>query len=89
LDIKSYELGENDIFKGLSQDAIKFFCNLSEIKIYNDEIVDMASGGIVFSGTGFVPEGEETPRNQVSGLLKFIAPGSGNYQIESSSSSAE
>jgi hypothetical protein len=56
---------------------------MSEVKIYKDEIVDMASGGIILSGTGFVPEGE-TPKDQEPGL-RFIAPGSGNYLVELSS----
>lgn len=35
LDLKSFELKDNNIFKGLTQEAVMFFCNLCEIKIYN------------------------------------------------------
>lgn len=54
-----HELGANDIFADLSEEAIKFFCNLCEIKVYTEETVDMATGGILLTGSGFVPEDEE------------------------------
>lgn len=49
-----------DNFKGLSQTAITYFCNLCEIKVYNDDSVDMTTGGIIFSGSGFAPEGSDS-----------------------------
>jgi len=49
-----------DYFKDLSQKAITYFCNLCEIKVYNDDSVDMTTGGIIFSGSGFAPEGSDS-----------------------------
>lgn len=46
--LSKHELGDNDIFKNLSEEAIKFFTLMCEIKCYGDESVDMSSGGIVF-----------------------------------------
>ena len=80
LDLKSQELKENNIFKGLSQEAVMFFCNLCEIKIYNQESADMSTGGILFYGNGFGPDGES--EDDDLGLLKFIAPGSGSYSSQ-------
>ena len=40
----------------------------------------MATGGIVFYGSGFGPDGES--EDDDLGMLKFIAPGSGNYSSQ-------
>lgn len=51
---------------------------MCEIKTYNDESVDMNSGGIVLNGRGFLPEG--SPANDPGPELRYIAPGSGTFK---------
>lgn len=40
----------------------------------------MATGGILFHGNGFVPDGE-SEEDDLS-MLKFISPGSGSYSSQ-------
>lgn len=76
--LSKHELKDNDIFKNLSEEAIKFFTLLCDIKCYGDESVDMSSGGIVLNGRGFLPE--EGPHDDPGPTLRYIAPGSGSYK---------
>lgn len=78
LTLSKYELGKDDIFKNLSEEALKFICAMCEVKIYGDESVDMSLGGIVLNGRAFLPE--EGPHSDPGPVLRYIAPGSGTYK---------
>ena len=67
-----------EALKQLTEEAVKFFTAMCDIKVYGDESVDMSSGGIVLNGRGFLPE--EGPHDDPGAKLRYIAPGSGNYK---------
>ena len=41
--LSASELGQNHVFKQLTEEAVKFFTAMCDIKVYGDESVDMSS----------------------------------------------